>query len=540
MKLSAGWLMPRAILLSAVILVGLTALNVNPFVTFPAALAPMVAYHVFFLRPRARAGELTSLEIDSIYYYGFLLTILALATSALTVVVRGVDKSLAVVGAQFGLGLLATGYAVAARIQLLLSARAATANDDDDVLESYINRSRELISSIELASSSFDTYARSLQDRVTAAAAESHSRTELVLSDAARAFTDGISATLEESKSSIAEIRAFLNDAAFTSEREELKKSVQSSVSALTKLNNALERMAELSSSSANSTGEFVTAVGAVSERAVLLSERLEGLSAENGTLVRFQQQLSSSAEQVSRAVDELQQLPEQLHGVGAAAAGVAGDLDALAESAAGTGKSIKPLAGAAERIAEIVSSLEAADGALSAMKDTGSATASELERLRLSILSALPLLEQFGKVGEQSTPTLKSMGDHVQQLEQVASALAPVATSMASISDVLSNHAEQLRSTAAANDELLQSITETVRTAPAFQEALGSIPDSLNRIDDSLRDTAEKLVTAGDTLQSTATASVDCVRQLEEGLAGVATFIIEKTNQRTQSEGRS
>jgi chromosome segregation ATPase len=540
MKLSAGWLMPRAILLSAVILVGLTALNVNPFVTFPAALAPMVAYHVFFLRPRARAGELTSLEIDSIYYYGFLLTILALATSALTVVVRGADKSLAVVGAQFGLGLLATGYAVAARIQLLLSARAATANDDDDVLESYINRSRELISSIELASSSFDTYARSLQDRVTAAAAESQSRTELVLSDAARAFTDGISATLEESKSSIAEIRAFLNDAAFTSEREELKKSVQSSVSALTKLNNALERMAELSSSSANSTGEFVTAVGAVSERAVLLSERLEGLSAENGTLVRFQQQLSSSAEQVSRAVDELQQLPEQLHGVGAAAAGVAGDLDALAESAAGTGKSIKPLAGAAERIAEIVSSLEAADGALSAMKDTGSATASELERLRLSILSALPLLEQFGKVGEQSTPTLKSMGDHVQQLEQVASALAPVATSMASISDVLSNHAEQLRSTAAANDELLQSITETVRTAPAFQEALGSIPDSLNRIDDSLRDTAEKLVTAGDTLQSTATASVDCVRQLEEGLAGVATFIIEKTNQRTQSEGRS
>jgi chromosome segregation ATPase len=540
MKLSAGWLMPRAILLSAVILVGLTALNVNPFVTFPAALAPMVAYHVFFLRPRARAGELTSLEIDSIYYYGFLLTILALATSALTVVVRGADKCLAVVGAQFGLGLLATGYAVAARIQLLLSARAATANDDDDVLESYINRSRELISSIELASSSFDTYARSLQDRVTAAAAESQSRTELVLSDAARAFTDGISATLEESKSSIAEIRAFLNDAAFTSEREELKKSVQSSVSALTKLNNALERMAELSSSSANSTGEFVTAVGAVSERAGLLSERLDGLSAENGTLVRFQQQLSSSAEQVSRAVDELQQLPEQLHGVGAAAAGVAGDLDALAESAAGTGKSIKPLAGAAERIAEIVSSLEAADGALSAMKDTGSATASELERLRLSILSALPLLEQFGKVGEQSTPTLKSMGDHVQQLEQVASALAPVATSMASISDVLSNHAEQLRSTAAANDELLQSITETVRTAPAFQEALGSIPDSLNRIDDSLRDTAEKLVTAGDTLQSTATASVDCVRQLEEGLAGVATFIIEKTNQRTQSEGRS
>jgi chromosome segregation ATPase len=540
MKLSAGWVMPRAILLSAVILVGLTALNVNPFVTFPAALAPLVAYHLLFLRPRAHAGELTSLEIDSIYYYGFLLTILALATSALTVVLRGADKSLAVVGAQFGLGLLATGYAVAARIQLLLATRAATASDDDDVLESYISRSRELISTIELASSSFDTYARSLQDRVAASAAESQSRTELVLSDAARVFTDGISATLEESKSSIAEIRAFLNDAAFTTEREELKKSVQSSVSALTKLNNALERMADLSSASANSTGEFVTAVGAVSERAGLLSERLDGLSAESGTLVRFQQQLSSSAEQVSRSVAELQQLPEQLHGVGAAAAGVAGELDTLTESAAGTGKSIKPLAGAAERIAEIVTSLEAADGALSAMRDTGSATASELERLRLTISSALPLLEQFGKIGDQSTPTLKSMGDHVQQLEQVASALAPVATSMASISDVLSNHAEQLRSTAAANEELLQSIAETIRTAPAFQAALGSLPDSLSRIDGSLRDTAEKLTTAGDTLQNTATASVDCVRQLEEGLAGVATFIIEKTSQRTQSEGRS
>jgi len=544
MKLNAGWVMLRAIALSAVILVGLTVLKVNPFITFVAALAPLVLYHLMYLWPRAKAGELSSVEIDSIYYYGFLLTIIALATSALTVVTRGVADSLPIVGAQFGLGLLATGYAVAARIHLLLVARSLDATDEDSVVEAYVNRSRELISSIELASSSFETYALSLQERVAAASEASQARSETMLAEAARTFAQGIAATLDEAKASVSEIRVLLNDAAFASERSELKKSVQGSVAAVTKLNVALEQLASLASTSAVAAGDLTGAFTQINERAGLMTERLDALATENGTLAFFQQRLHQGAEQVVESLGELKLVGNQLGTVSASAADLVAELSALKSAAAGTGKSLQPLAGAAERIGEIVASLEAADGALSAMQATGTATAAELERMQAAVDALLPLLEQFGEIGDRSGPTLRSVSDNVEQLELLTAALIPAAKSMSSASEVLAKHTEQIKATAAANDQLLASIGEAARTAPQLQASLSSIPNSLQRIDQSLSETSAKLSesaialetavsSAGASLKETAANSVGHVRQLEEGLAGVATFIIKKTHER-------
>src|SRR4051812_10893948 len=48
------------------------------------ALAPLVYYHLFYLLPRAKQG-LSQGAIDSVYYFGFLITVAALGVSAISV-----------------------------------------------------------------------------------------------------------------------------------------------------------------------------------------------------------------------------------------------------------------------------------------------------------------------------------------------------------------------------------------------------------------------------------------------------------------------
>jgi DNA repair ATPase RecN len=549
--LSPGWVMLRAIALSGIILVGLTVINVNPFVTFVLALLPLVAYHLLFLLPRARAGELTSIEIDSIYYYGFLLTIVALATSALTIVLRGVQNSLPIVGAQFGLGLLATGYAVAARIHLLMVSRTVEITDEGSVIEAYVSRSRDLISSIELASSSFDSYARSLQDRAIAAAEASQARSEAMLSEAAKTFRLGIAAALEEASASITEIRELLNDAAFKAERAELQKSVQGSVAAVTKLNVALEQMASVSGASAQSAGELSGALDSVVQRAGLMSERLDHLTADDGALSSFDDRLRSSVQRISESVAELQLTSGQFSSMAASASELTGELSSLKTASSGVAKSLQPLGPAVERIERVVQSLESADGALSSMETNSTSTAAALEGMQSSLSALLPLLNQFSDVGQRATPTLESMSNHVAQLEELAAALSPVAISMKDIADVLGGHVEQLRQTASANDQLVASIGRTVEIAPELGGAVASIPASLRSVQEAMEKTSASMASSADQLENavgrtsvslneTAATSADYLRQVAESLSGLASFIIERTNERIRTSANA
>ena len=110
-------------------------LNLGPkydtiFLIFVGA-SPLIAYK-FYLSSR---DTLTQNEIDSIYYFGFLITLTVLGGTALRLVFFSAQVES--VAAQFGLGLLATGFGLWSRLTLL--SKNVTTEASDELLQRQLN-----------------------------------------------------------------------------------------------------------------------------------------------------------------------------------------------------------------------------------------------------------------------------------------------------------------------------------------------------------------------------------------------------------------
>jgi hypothetical protein len=108
-------------------------------------LLPLIAYHLSLMRARL----LSSTAIDSIYYFGFLVTIITLVTTAISIGLAETKPDLKWVLLQFALGLVATGYALFARLHLL--AKSATSIEVD-----MVESTEKLTKNIERVVKEFD------------------------------------------------------------------------------------------------------------------------------------------------------------------------------------------------------------------------------------------------------------------------------------------------------------------------------------------------------------------------------------------------
>lgn len=106
-------------------------------------LLPLVIYHVIL----AREENLSSSSVDGIYYFGFLVTVITLVATAISLGFSPTIPSLRWVLLQFGLGLVATGYALFARLHLLTKASQAL---------SVIEATEKLANSVTRVASQFD------------------------------------------------------------------------------------------------------------------------------------------------------------------------------------------------------------------------------------------------------------------------------------------------------------------------------------------------------------------------------------------------
>jgi uncharacterized phage infection (PIP) family protein YhgE len=267
------------------------------------------------------------------------------------------------------------------------------------------------------------------------------------------------------------------------------------------------------------------------------MAERLDGLTNDNGTLVLFQQRLHSSAERIGQSVGEFGLAAQELVKIADGAEQVGQQLSALKSAVGGTVKSMQPLGPASERIASIAGSFGTVDASLQAITKTSGALGDDLNRMAAAFGAVLPMLEQFGKVAEIPSINLEPMIAHIEQLEQLAATLAPVAISMNSVSDVLGAHMEQIKGTAEANELLRKSISDTVAATPALQARLAEIPGSLDSIQQAMAKTSNSLTTAADSFDRTATEATRAISHVGEKLGDLAGFIIEKTQDRIRSK---
>lgn len=266
----------------------------HPVIPFVFAMVPLVWYHVGYLRKFAGEG-ISQPAVDSVYYYGFLVTIGALGVTALELSVKGVEGDLTSVAFQFGLGLLATGYAVWARIQLTASSKLLDEANLEEAMHRYVERSRDLINSVELATNSFKSFADGVTDKLEDFGKRVEAKTHSSINQAANDLKMAVGGMAEESKLTLTDLRGVINDTTFGAEREALRASVTAMVGTVNELSNSLDKLRSNSSVSAESVGALAAGLGNVTTQATSVAGRFEGLGEKNGTLDQFANAIGGS-----------------------------------------------------------------------------------------------------------------------------------------------------------------------------------------------------------------------------------------------------
>lgn len=281
---------------SFLLLIILTVADIAPWMPMVGGIAPLIYYHFYFLAPKAKKG-LSQPVIDSVYYFGFLITVAALAVTAVSIASKGVVNNITPVAFQFGLGLLATGYAVVARIHLTAASHLINELSAEEVMDRYVQKSKELVINVEIASDSFLKFANRLMEKTNEASIETQKATHKIMIDSVADFNVEINSIINDIRQGMIDVRELVNDTEFSSQRKELAKGIKSTISNMTRLSNSFEKLSNTSANGNDAVcemaGNLVGMRDSFSSIVVSLRgarEELDKFSTPDGAISQFSQ----------------------------------------------------------------------------------------------------------------------------------------------------------------------------------------------------------------------------------------------------------
>jgi len=153
------------------------------WLSLASGLIPLAAYHIIL----GRKPILSPAVVDSVYYFGFLVTVITLVATAISIGIQPPTTKLNTkwVLLQFGLGLIATGYALFARLQLM-------SKSSDEVEMDVVDSTRELALSVSKVSGEFDRASY----EVSAFVEQIHERLEKLILTTEQRFQDSLTRSL--------------------------------------------------------------------------------------------------------------------------------------------------------------------------------------------------------------------------------------------------------------------------------------------------------------------------------------------------------
>lgn len=129
---------------------------------------PIIFYHYSLHRQRSsKQGKihLTDAEIDSVYYFGFVITLLTLIAAVFTLGLASSNEiEPQTIGIQFGLGLFVTGYALIGRLHLQVTNESDL--EPEDAYATYVDRVNSLLGRVDVAYADLDELLKRLVDRL--------------------------------------------------------------------------------------------------------------------------------------------------------------------------------------------------------------------------------------------------------------------------------------------------------------------------------------------------------------------------------------
>lgn len=403
---------PRLFIL---IFISLMVLMLGPFATrLPvwvatiAAGLPLAWYHLGYLRPMAKSG-LSQAAIDSVYYFGFLVTLGALATSAISLAGQE-TLGLKGVGIQFGLGLLATGYAIVARIDLTSLVAQTDVIDPEVAMANLADRSRELLVSIELATARFSGFAESLLTSSNRSIEQASGEAQGSMRASTQIFEKGLKQGLDVALGGLQDLRSLIQDATFATERRELARSISSTVKQLKALETTLAETTKAAQAGTTVVERVVPALGHTAEIVTKLNSGLELLHHEDHGFGAFAQNIRNGSALVEGASQSLSQATTELTHVSE----IIGDIGPTLKSLRATTKKATEQI---EALAEISTLLETTTRSMQSLTNSGDQFSVTFGAVLLAVESLKLGTEKLSSEIAQATPRMESFSNALQTL---------------------------------------------------------------------------------------------------------------------------
>lgn len=283
------------VIASVVMLSASTAFKLSPWLVMMGGIVPLLYYHLLYLKPLAQEG-LSQAAIDSVYYFGFLVTVSALGISAISIAFDGASANLNTVIYQFGIGLFATGYAVVARMHLSSLSAALSEVNQEVLTKRYIKRSTDLINEIDMAASSLSEFSKSIMERTVEVTEAANAAAQRSMIDMAKSFEDEMKFSISLAREGLSEIRNLVHDTAFANERIELQQSIKGTINAAHELNAALSDLTSNVRAGSESAAQSVSIANNLTESLGKITSNIQDFSGEEGALATAAQGLKDSS----------------------------------------------------------------------------------------------------------------------------------------------------------------------------------------------------------------------------------------------------
>lgn len=389
-------------------------------VLMAGALAPLAFYHVGFLwLGDGRKGGPGA--IDSVYYYGFLLTVGALALSAMDLALQRGDTN--VVLFNFGLGLAATGYAVLARLHLLSMADA----EEDAVAAplSYTERSGALLNDLELATVRIREFSETVQREIVATHRSALAEADKRLLDTASSLDDQLKVSFGSATGALNDVRNLVREVSFEAERVDLKTAVADAVKSTKKLGVSIAELADQTKTSAEAAKHSGDSLAQLRDSVSRLSESIETLGGPQGSLVSASQSLTLAAASSERATQA-------------------------------TNKSFEALNGLASELADV-------SGAIGKMRQFADATSGHFAQMSVAAGQAEQALSQLAQVSGSGRSVANGLTEASEALPQLAERSRALATSLASLKESLVASADALERDVATSSKASSMLVDSL-----------------------------------------------------------------------------
>lgn len=459
-----GWL--SGLLFVSVLLIGVSqSLQVSPVQGIVIGCAPLVYYHLRILAPQ-RNGVLTQVDIDSVYYFGFLVTIVSLGFGVYFFQSAG-TQDVQTLLRQFAVGIMATAYAVFARMHLTSRRSRIEVVDAQSMLDQQLIHSQEILQHMMSVSMQAQALASSLSDARELVVQHFADEMSAVLGDIAHKFSQHISTAMDRLQGMTGQVESTL------SAINELLVD-QTMARSLRELSGAAKALGDNTMTAASASLEAATAITMVGQEFRGLQgtlstgrDELKVVTEISTTLRQFDEAAAATAASVGLSAAELLR--------------VATDLREVGDSVATAPRTMKRLADQVARTAEGLDFLASVAGKINVAADGLTNAAGSTERLTSALDHIVRVAPQIAVGLEQ---VQSGTSESARSIEQFANSVQSAGVAVSKLEAATGNIETSTRGFAtigSASNDLLRSLTALSKQVLLSQEQLAAASSQLN-----------------------------------------------------------